>query len=76
MAKGGQAPFTAAKGKKVPGEAKVKGDSLKNDTVPAMLSPGEIVLPRHVTQAPDAPQRAAAFVQAIQAKQGLKRGKR
>jgi hypothetical protein len=76
MATGGQAPFTAAKGKKVPGDAKVKGDSLKNDTVPAMLSPGEIVLPRHVTQAPDAPQRAAAFVQAIQAKQGLKRGKK
>jgi hypothetical protein len=30
----------------VPGKAKVEGDSLKNDTVPAMLSPGEIVVPR------------------------------
>ena len=81
-AKGGMAkqPVTAeklaAKGMEVPGKAKVKGDSLKNDHVPAVLSPGEIVLPRSVTQAPDAAQRAAAFVQAIQAKQGLKRGKR
>lgn len=64
----------AAKGLSVPGKAKVPGkDTLKNDTVPAMLSPGEIVLPLHVTSAPDAPQRAMAFVQAIQAKKGLKR---
>ncbi len=30
----------------VPGKAKVKGDSPKNDTVDAKLSPGEIVVPR------------------------------
>jgi hypothetical protein len=30
----------------VPGKAKVKGDSPKNDVVPAMLSPGEVVVPR------------------------------
>jgi len=30
----------------VPGKAKVKGDSLQNDVVPAILSPGEIVVPR------------------------------
>jgi hypothetical protein len=67
----------AAKGMKVPGKAKVSGDSLKNDTVPAMLSPGEIVLPKSVVDAPDAPKRAMAFVQAIQAKQRSgKRGKR
>jgi len=30
----------------VPGKAKVKGDSPQNDTVPAMLSPGEVVIPR------------------------------
>lgn len=35
-----------SKGGHVPGEAKVAGDSLKNDTVPALLSPGEIVIPR------------------------------
>lgn len=36
-------------GGKVPGEAKVAGDSPKNDTVPAKLSPGEIVVPRSAT---------------------------
>lgn len=66
--------MTASKGKTVPGKAKVDGDSLKNDTVPAMLSPGEIVLPRHITQSANAPSKAAAFVQAILAKQGPKRG--
>ena len=30
------------------GEAKVEGDSEENDTVPAMLSPGELVIPRSV----------------------------
>lgn len=34
----------------VPGKAKVKGDDERNDTVPAMLSPGEIVIPRTVVQ--------------------------
>lgn len=32
----------------VNGEAKVAGDSEENDTVPAMLSPGELVIPRSV----------------------------
>ena len=32
----------------VPGKAKVAGDHPKNDTVPAMLSPGELVIPRSV----------------------------
>jgi hypothetical protein len=46
----------------VPGEPNVGGDSTQNDTVPAMLSPHEIVLPRSVSTAPDAPQQAAQFV--------------
>lgn len=33
-------------GGKVPGKAKVAGDSPKNDTVDAKLSPGELVVPR------------------------------
>lgn len=49
----------------VPGRARVAGDHPANDTVPALLSPGEIVLPRTVAQAPDAPDRAAEFVEAI-----------
>lgn len=55
-------------GGRVPGYAQGgQMDSRSNDTVPAMLSPQEIVLPRSVTLAPDAPERAKAFVAAIQA---------
>lgn len=46
----------------VPGQAPVRGDSVKNDVVPALLSPGEIVLPRTVVQGKDAPEKAAEFV--------------
>lgn len=56
------------KGGTVPGDAKVSGDSLKNDKVPAMLSPKEIVLPRSVTMHPDAPRKAAEFVAAVKAR--------
>lgn len=41
------------------------GDSLKNDKVPTLLSENEIVIPRHITMGPNAPQKAAAFVQAV-----------
>jgi len=34
----------------VPGEAQVPGDHPANDTVPTMLSPGEVVIPRSVAQ--------------------------
>ncbi len=46
----------------VPGSAPVPGDSPVNDTVDAKLSPGEVVIPRSITQAPDAPAKAAGFV--------------
>jgi hypothetical protein len=52
-------------GGEIDGAAKEAGDSPDNDTVPAVLSPGEIVLPRTVAQAADAPERAAAFVAAL-----------
>lgn len=61
-------------GGNVPGKAAVKGDSPKNDTVPAMLSPGEVVIPRSVMNSPNAPQDAAKFVAALLAKKGLKKG--
>lgn len=54
----------------VPGRAPVPGDSPANDLVPARLSPGEVVLPRTVSMAPDAPQQAASFVAALQQRQG------
>lgn len=59
-----------SRGGRVPGYARGGPmDSRSHDTVPAMLSPGEVVLPRSITMAPDAPERAAAFVKAIQARQ-------
>jgi hypothetical protein len=67
-AKGGEAhshEICMKMGGKVPGKANVPGDSTKNDTIPARLSPHEIVLPRSVSQAPNAPQQAAKFVGAI-----------
>lgn len=48
-----------SEGGRVPGKAKVAGDSDENDTVPTMLSPGEVVLPRTVA---DDPEQAADFV--------------
>jgi hypothetical protein len=44
----------------VPGQAEVEGDSLANDKVPAMLSPGEVVVPRTVIG--HGPVAAAYFV--------------
>lgn len=63
-------PITPARGREVvarevPGKAKFKGDTRSNDTVPALLSPGEIVLPRSVAQSEDAPDKAKKFVEAI-----------
>lgn len=57
-------------GGNVPGKAKVSGDSLKNDTVNAKLSPGEIVIPRSIINGKDPVKNAAAFVASILARQG------
>ncbi len=51
-----------ADGGHVPGKAKVSGDSLKNDTVPTMLSPGEMVIPRSVMNEEDPAEAAKQFV--------------
>jgi hypothetical protein len=75
-AKGGKivtTPEMASKGEAVPGKVQGKKNDIKNDKVPAMLTPEEIVLPISVTKAADAPQKAAAFVQHVKAKQGMKR---
>ena len=58
LARGGAIDFVG--GGPVPGKAKVPGDSPKNDTVPAVVSPGEVVLPRSISHDPEA---AKAFVQ-------------
>lgn len=49
MASGG--PICMDDGGKVPGKAEVPGDSMLNDKVPAMLSPGEVVMPRTMVDA-------------------------
>lgn len=63
----------ASSGGKVPGKAVAKGDSYSNDNVPAMLSPGEVVIPRSVMQSKDPVNNAAKFVAAVLAKNGMKR---
>jgi hypothetical protein len=57
----------ASKGGKIDGEASVPGDSIENDTVPAMLSPGEIVIPR--SKAED-PEKAKSFVDNLMKNKG------
>ena len=53
-------------GKTIPGKPQVGGavNSYANDTVPATLEEGGIVIPRSVTQGKDAEAKAAAFVKA------------
>jgi hypothetical protein len=46
----------------VPGIPTVDGDSPRNDKVHAILSPGEIVIPRSIA---DNPKKAMAFIDAI-----------
>jgi hypothetical protein len=69
-AQGGAVPFSTAlvQGGYVPGQAQVQGDSQKNDLIPAMLSPGEIVLPRSVTKSANPDKAAVEFLQALRAK--------
>lgn len=69
FAQGGQVSYgQMLAGGNVPGKAKVSGDSEKNDVVPTMLSPGEVVLPRSVTQSPDAEKKAAEFMAHLKSK--------
>jgi hypothetical protein len=65
----GAAVMAASRGALVPGHAQVDGDHPDNDTVPAMLSPGEIVIPR--SHAKDA-ESAKAFVEHLLKRKGKK----
>lgn len=56
-------------GGQVPGRPRVFGDDSRNDTVPAMLSPGEIVVP--ISKADD-PSEAARFARAVAENGGAK----
>jgi len=55
-------PALVASGGKVPGKAPVAGDSYANDKVPAMLSPGEVVIPRTAVKDPNS---TAEFLNAL-----------
>lgn len=57
-------------GGKVPGKAEVKGDSKKNDTVPAMLSPGEFVIPKSIMESKDPVAGGAKMIADYQKKNG------
>lgn len=52
----------AADGGPVPGRPNVPGDSPRNDKVPAMLSPGEVVVPRSIAPHPDLARQFVAHV--------------
>lgn len=52
----------AAEGGMVNGHPEVQGDSPRNDTVPAMLSPGEVVVPRSIASNPDAVKQFVAHL--------------
>lgn len=67
-----EAAALLSKGGVIPGKPKVNHNTEKNDVVPALLTPKEIVLPISVTQAKDAPEAAKQFVMALLAKQGDK----
>lgn len=60
-------------GGQVPGRAQVAGNSVKNDTVPAVLSPGEVVIPRSVMSAKDPPKAAAEFVRQVMSQKRKKK---
>ena len=56
-----------AYGGEVDGEPKVKGDHPVNDTVPAKLSPGEIVVPRSAAKDEEA---LKSFVKSLKLEKG------
>lgn len=64
----GPLALLASNGAQVPGKPKVAGNAPQNDTVPAMLSPGEVVIPNSIMQSSDPAGKAKAFVAAILAK--------
>ena len=63
-----------AGGGAVPGAIKME-DNLANDKVPAMLSPGEIVIPVTVAQSADPVKESAKFVAAIMSQKKHKKSK-
>lgn len=69
-ARGGSVGGRLKSGGGVPGQPRVPGrvNSYQNDTVKALLSPGEIVIPRSVSMSDDPVRGAARFVAEVIAK--------
>ena len=65
-------PINFVGGGGVPGRATVPGNSPQNDTVPAQLSPGEVVLPRTIAHDP---KKARSFVEHLQGGKSPKKKK-
>lgn len=65
--------INASNGMIVPGHSPFKGDNYGNDKVHAMLSPGEIIIPRSITSREDAPERAKEFIKGILASKKMGR---
>lgn len=61
----GGMPHNLKSGGGVPGKATVRGDSYSNDTIPAVLSPKEIVIPRSVTMGKNPGTNSKKFVEAV-----------
>ena len=59
------AMLLASTGGKVPGKSVVQGDSPKNDIVPTMLSPDELVVPRSVSTKPKFIEEIEKIVRAM-----------
>jgi hypothetical protein len=57
-------------GGKVPGKAEVQGDSRTNDQVPALLSPGEFVIPKSIMESENPIAGAAKMIADYQKKNG------
>lgn len=53
---------------RAPEEKAIKpGNNYANDKIPAMVSEGEVVLPREIAMSPDAPAKAAQFMSQVMA---------
>lgn len=64
-----------AVGQRIPGKPKHPGNNYANDTVPAKLSPGGIVIPNSIMQSKNPAKGAADFVRQIQNKNHMKKAK-
>lgn len=60
-------------GERIPGKAKVAGNSLKNDVVKKDLNPGDVIIPRSVMESDNPMANSIKFVHAAMAKSRMKK---